>query len=690
LPSQPSQKGFCDKGHALRETCFLLNASILLSIDDLGLPSYILPLEAQPFLGEQGWTYDVFICHADTDISFAELLHQELLNCGLKAFAYKECVEKVDSVRLMVANTVISTPFFVVVLSDSFNSQLLTEAEANAALAFSKEHKEVRPIFYNITAKNCQLLNSMIYQMLADVSGWNKESRTDEEFAKAISQDMRRMAEKQLHSGDLRLWKPNGEDWKPKRKLYLPQLTQLKDDLCGKRTGEGDDSFHMLDIRTELPDGTVQPVTSSVSRKMGTRGGKIEFPRSDVFLDIPQDAIPFATKFSLKTYIDPAHLPPVTSVNEVLLSPAFYLSSSLPQNDFCKPLQISLPIELPEMASDNSSGWLLRLKRSTSFHGQASAWHTILELNTETGEVASQSSSVHYDHISGTIGLDHFCRLAWLGNPLNALSGIFCSSPLRQILYVVFGKQIQLHKWLVATYIIHGSPVVYESLVHKLKERDYVELTLPSKDCIKLDGKISLCYQCIEPWKVHMGKSEVKISTNRIWDSEQHQSCYHEITVEDNSCSANTLECTVEASFCTEYDEDAGDSVFLVISHLLLSTTKPSARVALSSLPKTEDLLDSSTPDSASSKIFQAVLKYGVEQWFSIGLEMGFTSAQIKAWTHDIPSHFSKLQALIEQKVRKRGVTETEKSLLDACRNIPQSIIGAVLDCIEIESSRMC
>jgi hypothetical protein len=124
-----------------------------------------------------------------------------LLNCGLKAFAYKECVEKVDSVRLMVANTVISTPFFVVVLSDSFNSQLLTEAEANAALAFSKEHKEVRPIFYNITAKNCQLLNSMIYQMLADVSGWNKESRTDEEFAKAISQDMRRMAEKQLHSG---------------------------------------------------------------------------------------------------------------------------------------------------------------------------------------------------------------------------------------------------------------------------------------------------------------------------------------------------------------------------------------------------------------------------------------------------------------------------------------------------------
>ena len=157
-------------------------------------------IQAQPFLGDQGWTYDVFICHTGADIPFVELLYHEMQKCGLKAFTYKEYVEKADIVQLTVANTIISAPFCVVVLSDSFENQPYPEAEAKAALAFSQEHKIVMPIFYSITAEDCQQLTKKMYQKLADIIGWDRENRTDEEFAKAISQDVKQMAENQLHS----------------------------------------------------------------------------------------------------------------------------------------------------------------------------------------------------------------------------------------------------------------------------------------------------------------------------------------------------------------------------------------------------------------------------------------------------------------------------------------------------------
>ena len=85
----------------------------------------------------------------------------------------------------------------------------------------------------------------------------------------------------------------------------------------------------------------------------------------------------------------------------------------------------------------------------------------------------------------------------------------------------------------------------------------------------------------------------------------------------------------------------------------------------------------------SDSKVFQAVVKYGVEQWYSIGLVMGLADPQIKSCTFDIPSPDSKLQALIMHRVLECGVKETEKCLLTACQKIPRPIIGAVLEHLE-------
>ena len=54
-----------------------------------------------------------------------------------------------------------------------------------------------------MTADDCRLLTRKMYQKLADITGWEREDRTDEEFAMAISQDIkhRAAADKQLLSG---------------------------------------------------------------------------------------------------------------------------------------------------------------------------------------------------------------------------------------------------------------------------------------------------------------------------------------------------------------------------------------------------------------------------------------------------------------------------------------------------------
>ena len=120
---------------------------------------------------------------------------------GLKAFFSKKSMEKDNVVQLTMAHTIISAPFCVVVLSDSFVSQPYLEAELKAALAFSEEHKAIIPVFYKITADDCLQLTRKMYQKLAGINGWERETRTDEEFAEAISQDVKKRAKNQLHSG---------------------------------------------------------------------------------------------------------------------------------------------------------------------------------------------------------------------------------------------------------------------------------------------------------------------------------------------------------------------------------------------------------------------------------------------------------------------------------------------------------
>jgi hypothetical protein len=191
---------------------------------------------SKAFLVDQGWEYDIFICHTGADKPFVEKLYYEIQECGLKAFYDKECLEMGDCVQATIARAIVSSPFFIVVLSGSFENKGYPEAELKASLAFPEENKRTIPIFYKKSADEFHQLTRKLYQKLADSAGIEREGRTDDQFAKYISRNMKRRAERQLHTNEVKLWKPKGEDWKPKQgNTGLQALYQLEKDVKAER-----------------------------------------------------------------------------------------------------------------------------------------------------------------------------------------------------------------------------------------------------------------------------------------------------------------------------------------------------------------------------------------------------------------------------------------------------------------------
>ena len=84
-------------------------------------------------------------------------------------------------------------------------------------------------------------------------------------------------------------------------------------------------------------------------------------------------------------------------------------------------------------------------------------------------------------------------------------------------------------------------------------------------------------------------------------------------------------------------------------------------------------------------RVIKAVLKHGCADPLSIGLELGFSNAQIIAAT---ASHFtgaSKLQAIIQLKMSEIGKAATAKKLLEVSRILPNPIYGRVMDELEVQ-----
>lgn len=307
----------------------------------------------------------------------------------------------------------------------------------------------------------------------------------------------------------------------------------------------------MLALESGSEDTVPKPLPSPDFKKIGRQGGPLKF-NSDISVTVPPDAVSTDTTFSLETYIDRRMMPPVVvHSEEVVLSPAVYLSSSH-IGEFNNPIKLTLLPEVPLKSSDPVNGWVLELKSSHMLSdGKPDKWRPEVKLNTNTGISISHSSSVQYDSSSSTIQLHHLGKCyAWTGKPLSKR----CR---RRIRYVVFGKGIKQHKWILQALIIHGPRnVTYEAVERILGNQKYIKLTDKSAQ-IQQHEILTLNLKNLDKWQVCSEEFEAsEIHTDRIWHSKLDESlyCFPEIVLEDQSCSSGFLEFKIDASVESKTD----------------------------------------------------------------------------------------------------------------------------------------
>ena len=73
-------------------------------------------------------------------------------------------------------------------------------------------------------------------------------------------------------------------------------------------------------------------------------------------------------------------------------------------------------------------------------------------------------------------------------------------------------------------------------------------------------------------------------------------------------------------------------------------------------------------------------MKFGASQWFDIGTALRYNNSQLADITEGKTGNSSKLQAIIGQKILELGNRRLIPALLAACKAIPHSIEGSVVE----------
>ena len=82
--------------------------------------------------------------------------------------------------------------------------------------------------------------------------------------------------------------------------------------------------------------------------------------------------------------------------------------------------------------------------------------------------------------------------------------------------------------------------------------------------------------------------------------------------------------------------------------------------------------------EEALKALTWSVMKHGADQWYSLGIELGYRHAQVIAFTKDMKRDELKLRALINQKRAELGREKLTDCLLSACKDIPYPIYETV------------
>lgn len=172
---------------------------------------------------------------------------------------------------------------------------------------------------------------------------------------------------------------------------------------------------------------------------IGPKGGSGH--SGDLSLFAPERALSSEISITLRNYICNLTLPGAEEL--FIFSPVLSLEPH--GQTFDQPLQLKFPF------SAVPGSWLLKLMRANCGNSETpSEWETLLEYNTDTGEIVHSATDCSYDVERRVLILTHFCRYCWVGKNLyNKLTGrkkIFCS---------VFGYQPYANRnsWILIVYM---------------------------------------------------------------------------------------------------------------------------------------------------------------------------------------------------------------------------------------------
>ena len=145
----------------------------------------------QPILASQGWKYDAFLCHAGEDKrKFVGPLNKEMRKKHqIVSFFDADSLSEGRMAQTDIAEAIIQSPLFVVILSHKFKGKRYPAAEVKAALEFNKNgpdsfefksrYKKVIPVFYKLTADECSGCDIEILNILAGITGIEKKQNED-------------------------------------------------------------------------------------------------------------------------------------------------------------------------------------------------------------------------------------------------------------------------------------------------------------------------------------------------------------------------------------------------------------------------------------------------------------------------------------------------------------------------------
>lgn len=89
---------------------------------------------------------------------------------------------------------------------------------------------------------------------------------------------------------------------------------------------------------------------------------------------------------------------------------------------------------------------------------------------------------------------------------------------MRRVLYSVFGRKLESHKWNIPVDIIDAKKLSYISIEDIMKKTDFIFLCPPSTATVDRYGDVSLKFECSGQWQFCFDKDEFYISAEAIDD----------------------------------------------------------------------------------------------------------------------------------------------------------------------------